>query len=778
MYYRLLRNDLRKSKAITLTTVLFVAAAAMLVSLAATLVVNLSGAIDTLMSQAKTPHFMQMHAGALDQASLAAFAEQNQAVADFQVVEFLNVDGAQFVFAAPGSAGHSLADSVQDNSFTVQSEKFDFLLDLDGRSITVADGEVYAPLAYVQDGTARVGETVTVAGKTFTIAGALRDAQMQPVLSSSKRFLVSPNDFMALQPSGRVEYLIEFRLHDLDSLSAFEAVYSAAGLEANGPTLTYPLFRLFNGLSDGLMIAVILLVSALVIAIAFLCIRFTLLAKIEDDYREIGVMKAIGLRVADIRKIYLTRYIAVAAAGSLFGYALSFIFQDALRANIRLYMGESENAALAPLLGVVSVTLVFLAISAYVNGVLGRFRKISPAEAVRYGVSQEKSVGARRLRLRLHSLPGVNVFLGIQDVLMRKNLYLTMLMVLVLAAFIVVVPQNLHNTIASNSFITYMGVGDSDLRIDIQQTGHIAEKAAEIAAAMEQDPAIAQFVVLTTKTFRVKPAGSAEEHPIKVELGDHSVFPLTYAAGRAPAAENEIALSVLNASEMGKSVGDAITLVWHGRETTFTVCGTYSDVTNGGKTAKAVFTDDTADIMWSVITARLADPTRMDETIAGYADRFAYAKVSDIDAFIQQTYGGTIRAIGAASYAAMGVALALTVLITLLFMRMLVAKDRYAIAVMKAFGFTNADIQAQYIARSMFVLAAGIIPGILLANTLGEALAGAVIASFGAASFQFIVNPVFAYLLSPLLMAGVVLAATVFGTLDAGQIKIADHIKE
>jgi putative ABC transport system permease protein len=53
-----------------------------------------------------------------------------------------------------------------------------------------------------------------------------------------------------------------------------------------------------------------------------------------------------------------------------------------------------------------------------------------------------------------------------------------------------------------------------------------------------------------------------------------------------------------------------------------------------------------------------------------------------------------------------------------------------------------------------------------------------VIASFGAASFKFIVNPAFAYLLSPLLMAGAVLAATFFGTLDAGQIKISESIKE
>ncbi|NSW52641.1 MAG: ABC transporter permease [Anaerolineae bacterium] len=772
MYYRLLRNDMIKGKVITLTTMLFVAAAAMLVALAAILVINLSGAIDTLMTQAETPHFTQMHAGELDLARLEAFAVQNEAVAGFQAVEFLNMDGAQFLFA-----GGSLADSVQDNGFSVQNEKFDFLLDLAGNLITVSDGELYVPIAYIQDGTAQVGEMVSIAGRTFTIAGALRDSQMQPLLSSSKRFLVSQNDYDALRQFGSVEYLIEFRLHDLDDLGAFETDYTSAGLEANGPTLTYALFRMFNGLSDGLMIAVLLLVSALVIAIAFLCIRFTLLAKIEDDYREIGVMKAIGLRIEDIKKIYLTKYIAIAAAGSLLGYGLSFLFRDVLLANIRLYMGESDNTSLAPILGFVSVVLVFLAIVAYVNGVLGRFRKISPAEAVRYGMSQGKAGGARHFRLSINQLLDTNVFLGIKDVLARKSLYITMLAVLVLAAFIIIVPQNLHNTISSNSFITYMGVANSDLRIDIQQTDQIANKAVEIAEAMEKDQSISRFAVLTTKTFRVKLADGSQER-IKIELGDHLVFPLAYTDGRAPAAENEIALSVLNANEMHKKVGDVITVIINGKETTLAVCGVYSDVTNGGKTAKAVFSDDSAEVMWSVITAELVDPSMVDEKIAEYANRFSFAKVSDIDEFIRQTYGGTIRAIGKASYGAIGIALALTMLITLLFMRMLIAKDRYTIAVMKAFGFTNTDIKAQYVARSVFVLVVGILLGTLLANTIGEILAGVVIASFGASSFKFVINPAFAYLLSPLLMAGVVLAATILGTLDAGQIQISENIKE
>ena len=137
-----------------------------------------------------------------------------------------------------------------------------------------------------------------------------------------------------------------------------------------------------------------------------------------------------------------------------------------------------------------------------------------------------------------------------------------------------------------------------------------------------------------------------------------------------------------------------------------------------------------------------------------------------------------IRSIGKASSAAIAVALTITVLITLLFMRMLIAKDRHEIAVMKAFGFTNSDIKAQIVARSAFVLIIGILLGTFLANTLGEALTGRVIASFGASSFDFVVNPLAAYLISPLLMMFSVLIATIFGTLDVAQIKIFENIKE
>ena len=73
------------------------------------------------------------------------------------------------------------------------------------------------------------------------------------------------------------------------------------------------------------------------------------------------------------------------------------------------------------------------------------------------------------------------------------------------------------------------------------------------------------------------------------ELGDHRVFPVSYVKGQAPVSPDEIALSAMNAEELGKNPGDSLTLITGSGTQTMTVCGIYSDITNGGKTAKASF---------------------------------------------------------------------------------------------------------------------------------------------------------------------------------------------
>ena len=772
MNRKIIQRDIAGNKAVSFLTVLFITAAAMLLSLAGILVTNLFGSIDRLMADAKTPHFMQMHTGDVDFEELEAFAEGNSAVEDFQVLEFLNVGGEKIRLGE-----NSLALSVQDNGFSVQSSRFDFLLDENNRPAQPKDGELWVPVCYNRDYTVQAGDKAVINGKTFVVTGFVRDSQMNSTLASSKRFVVSAGDYAQLKEVGSVEYLIEFRLKDLSDLSEFESAYSASQMPANGPTLSWPLFRMISAVSDGIMIAVILLVSVIVILIALLCIRFTLLAKIEDDYREIEVMKAVGIRVSDIQSIYLAVYAVLAAAGCIMGFLLSLALRGPLQESIRANLGESGNDGLSFLLGMAGTLLLFFFILFFIRRILKRFRRISPVQAIRQGSEQENVRGGKSLRLSKNRWLSANLFLAVKDIAARKRLYLTMLFVIILACFIMVVPQNLYHTISDSSFVTYLGVGRCDLRMDIQQTEELEEKAGSVGEYLKRDSAVETYAVFVTELFDQEQEDGTTEQ-IKVELGNHGAFPLQYVDGKLPSRDSDIALSVLYAEEMDKKVGDKMILLTDKGEKQLTVCGIYSDITNGGKTAKAAFQPGTREAAWSTICVNLKQPGMLAEKTEEYSRKFPYAKVSGMEDYVTQTFGQTLRAVRTASVGAGFVAVVVTLLVILLFMKLLTAKDRYSIAVLKSVGFTGSDISRQYIWRSVLVVILGILLGSVLAGTLGERIAGAAISSLGAAAFQFTEDPLSSFVLSPVVLLFTALAATIAGTAKAGNLCISQSIKE
>ncbi|MNJ34787.1 FtsX-like permease family protein [compost metagenome] len=342
-----------------------------------------------------------------------------------------------------------------------------------------------------------------------------------------------------------------------------------------------------------------------------------------------------------------------------------------------------------------------------------------------------------------------------------------------------VVPHHLYHTISSKEFISYMGIGKSDLRIDVTQGQDASRGVAELGQALEHDPEVAKYVIFHTKVFEVKPNhGAATEELIKIELGNHLVFPLNYATGKAPVQDNEIALSVLQAQELKVSVGDTLSLQIQDQDRAFNVSGIYSDITNGGKTAKAMFSDDSVQPVWSVIYAELQNQVSVSEKVEEYTAQFEFAKVTGIDEYKTGTFGSTIASARLASYVAMGIALMLTILVTLLFIKMLVIKDRYSIAVMKAIGFKKDDVMVQYLTRSIFVAVCAVIIGIFLANYIGAWMVGGILSSFGTSAFQFEIQPMATYVIQPLFIIVAVLIATMTGASSINKIKIYDNMKE
>ena len=196
-------------------------------------------------------------------------------------------------------------------------------------------------------------------------------------------------------------------------------------------------------------------------------------------------------------------------------------------------MGAGGNGPAALFLAPAGVLIVFFSILLYVNGVLGRLQKLSASEAMRRGTGSMAFRRASRLALNRNHFSNVSIFLGIQGCTPGKKAVRRQFHRTSLCAFLLVIPINLYTTMSSRGFVTYMGIGNCDLRIDLRQSDHLAEDAARIIREMEQDGSILRHTALTTKSFQVEtPEGTVRN--LLTELGDHRIFPVSYVKVRPP----------------------------------------------------------------------------------------------------------------------------------------------------------------------------------------------------------------------------------------------------
>jgi putative ABC transport system permease protein len=285
---------------------------------------------------------------------------------------------------------------------------------------------------------------------------------------------------------------------------------------------------------------------------------------------------------------------------------------------------------------------------------------------------------------------------------------------------------------------------------------------------LKEDPDVTAVApMVTTRNDTVDKDGNAAS--IYVENGDHTRLPLTYADGRAPTDESEIALSLLALNQAGRDVGGVLPVAVGGEVRDLTIVGSYQDVTNGGKTAKAMLPTDRDDVMWYMVGVELAPGADATDKAAAYSDSFAPAKVADIEQWRVQTLGPIAEQIMVTAVVSAAAAIALAVLMTALFTRMLVARDEGQIAIQRAVGADDAGLRRQYLTRILLVLVLGVAVGTVASNTVGEKLfnlmfegmfGGLEALGQGTSRIDFAVNPLLAYVLLPLALLAAVTLAT------------------
>ena len=200
MIRKQIKQELLKGRAVSLFLTLFIAIASALCANAVDLIYTLNQTMNQFYESSQTSHLLQMHSGDLDENVIAQYAQDSDLISQYEVVEMINVSADRLTIRQDGV---SQLGSVIDNSFVVQNEKFDFLLDSRNQIAKVEPGYIGVPVYYQMLYGLQKGDMITVEtqNKTFSyiISDFIKDSEMNTSYISSKRFsdhtapVTSPN---------------------------------------------------------------------------------------------------------------------------------------------------------------------------------------------------------------------------------------------------------------------------------------------------------------------------------------------------------------------------------------------------------------------------------------------------------------------------------------------------------------------------------------------------------------------------------------------------------
>ena len=705
MYRSLLINDLRKNKFSNLVVTLFMSLAVALLISGMVLTGQVWSSIQSLYEVAQPPHFLQMHKGELAQADIDAFNENYKGIVDWQTVAMIDIYGDEIAIAGKNGS-FTLRDCSLDIGLVKQNPRKDLLLNANREKIVLSKGEMAVPVILKSTYGFSVGDRVTIAEKDrkkeFVITDFVYDAQMNSTMCSSTRFLISDADFDELQGQiGEMEYIIEAWFENTDMASDYQAAYEqdTAQMPRNGQAVTYSMIFLLSALTDLIFAFLIFLVSALILVIAFICMKYTLLATMQEDLKEIGTMKAIGIPHEAIKKLYLGKMELLLGAGTVLGFLISMLLSGKVTTHMTDTFGKQPLSAPTILLAVFIGVCTYVITVAFCSGVIGKTKKLNVVHTI---------VNGEGLRERKYGL-----------------IFGVMFMV----SAMITLPVWIVHTMEDDHFVTYAGFPVSDILIEVPQGEQLEERNETLADFLSKEKVIYEV----NRRVRLEACDvDGKKKSIHIDTGMNAGAGIAYLNGGCPQNTEEIALSKLQADLLGKEVGDAITLFAEDSEYTFRVCGIYQDVTSGGYTAKAKMDFpglEAENYSYTIDIEDGRDAAAVTEQWKGTLGN-GYT-ILPMDRFVSQTLGGVVSQVEGVCNLVVFIAVVLTAMIVFLFLRLRIVREASQIAIQKAMGLTCGRIQKRELKDLLWVALLGVLTGNMVTVMFGDDVASMIFRVLG-----------------------------------------------
>ena len=666
-------------------------------------------------------------------------------------------------------------------SLTTLPQDVNLIFGQNDESFTVQDGEIGLPINIKNTTGIKLGDQLKIdlegISKTFVVKEFFKDALMGSDLIGLKRFIISQKDYDEIKKSVPEEKWIQFwsfvensNENQIDLITEFSKANILSDFDID-KTFVELMF-----MTDRIMSAILFIVSLFLIFIAFLTLRFTIVSTIQDDYKEIGVMKAIGFTNVSIKRLYLMKYFGLSVVGGAIGLGISLPLTRVMSVRISEYI-IVPNSSTGMIVSVFSTIIIVAITLLFCSICMRKINQASPIDAIRQGHNGERFKASRKMNLHNSKVLHTTLFLAISDVLNQLKGYTTLILTFVLSTVIILMPINLSNTILAPKFISYFGTTQADFySLTEPAEAPMAKVQAEMDLLAQEfydnhfDITLSVDYFFNTKY--ILDNGESGRRIIGMsseKKADQYEYEYEYLDGVAPELENEVAITGIMAEQFNKGIGDSIILEIDDEKKNFLISGTHQTISNEGYAVRLSDNYKTLNVAGYQFMGNInANADEKTQIIEDMKEQLQHLNIKSAMDIMGDLTGGFMAQLKMIIILIIAIVSLITFFITSLFVRLLITKEVQGIAIMKSLGFTNGLIKLWQSLRILILLVASIIVGVFIANVLGEKLVGVVFRMFGLTKFSMNIVPLQVYVWCPLLIVTVVLLAVYT---SCGQIK-------
>lgn len=787
MYLRILKKDLKRKKTMNAIVLIFIVLASMFIASSANNLLTVATALDEYFELADVPDYWYATPYQEEAERLRAFVRENGY--GLNSVELVQIDPRDILVD-----GECLE---YGNTVVLSDPRGSKVFDGEGKEITqVGDGEIYIPAGIFnsEKDDFREGAVIEIEfegeKKSFVLKGATKDALFGSSMMGMTRFLVSEGDFEFFNRDGQTKFVsLSVYSDDPDYMEKFNEIdlRTTMNVDRAGIKMMY--------IMDTLTAAVVLVVSICLILISMVILRFTIHFTLSEEFREIGVMKAVGIPDYKIRGLYIVKYLAISTAGSVIGLILSVPFGSLLIGSVsKNIIISGENKFFVNVLCAVATAGTVVLFCYFCTR---KIRGFSPIDAVRSGQTGERFHKKSVIKLSSVHLAPV-VFMAVNDILSGMKKYISMVLIFTLGLLLIIIPINTINTLKSDGLITLFNMADCDLAIsqellfsaDGKNKEMVYEKLKEVKEFLRENQIEAD--VFQEIMFRLNISHeeiSQGEIPIQEKKSSSLAFlgvggvttdQYTYLRGTAPSEKGEVAISYITADKIGAAIGDTVEIDFGGKTKKFIVTAINQSMNNLGEGIRFYEGEeidfDLAVGSFAIQILYRDNPDRETEKERKELLKQEYNETDVFSAgeYINYMIGDVAGQLEGVKSLILGVVLCINILVALLMIKSFITREKGEIAVLKAIGFKNTSLVAWQSLRIGIVLCVSILLGTLISKPLTKLTVQPVFRMMGAYSIEFEIVPIEVYVLYPFVLLLATVLAAVLGTTQLRKITASE----